>query len=141
MTTFLYTNSKIAAGNDNAVSLVSWESIVTTDGVRFIAPVVYGNALLGEEHTNTDGSFYFSGYASSKNAFGYATQDQFYYTYTTILSGAFWGYVTVEMRLFDPRNYHIYNAILKIEQLQQQTKKGQAFDQFKFNYTRLVQLS
>jgi len=87
---------------------------VTTDGVRFIAPVVYGNGLLGEEHTNTDGSFYYSGYASAKPVFGYLTQDQFYY---------------------------IYNTILKLEQLQQQTKKGQAFDQFKLSYTRLAFLS
>jgi hypothetical protein len=137
----MYPNSKIAAGYNNTGGLAAWESLTPSGDIPFIAPVVFGSFLFGQEHTNTDGTFFYGGYSSSKPLFGYVTQRQGFYIYNTILSGNWSGPVTAEMRTVDPDTYNIYNCILKVEQYQSQTKKGRAFEGFKLSYTRLVFIS
>jgi hypothetical protein len=139
--TYRYINSKIAPGYNNSGGLQTWEAITPAGSIPFIAPVVYGSYLLGKEQVNTDGTYYYSGFASTKPVFGYVTQEQFYYIYHTLNSDSFWSKVTAELRFINPSVYGIFNTILKIEQLQSQTKKGMAFDQFKVTYTRLDQIA
>lgn len=134
---YQYPNSKVAPGYDNSVGLVAWESIRPTGDIPFIAPVVFGSFLLGQEHTTTIGTFYYGGYPSAKPFFGYVTENQAYYVYHTILGDNWSGPATVEFRVINPSVYSIYNTILKIEQLPNQQRKGRAWGQFKISYNRL----
>lgn len=137
----IYVNSKIATGHNNSMGLTAWENLTPTGDIPFIAPVVYGSFVLGQEHVNTDGSFYYSGFSMAKPVFGYVTQKQAFYIYNTINGGNWWGFCTAELRTIDPDTYHIYNTILKVEQFANQDKKSRAFSQFKLTYTRLDLIS
>jgi len=139
---YQYVNSEIAAGYNNAAGLLTWESIVPPGDIPFLAPVIYGSFMLGQEKTNTDGSFYYAGFSSAKPVWGYVTEKQFYYIFHTINSDKYWSFVTAKFRQEDPSVWHVYNAILKIEQLPNQGKQmAPAFKTFTLSYTRLVQLS
>jgi hypothetical protein len=136
-----YPLAKIVAGYNNADNLVAWESIIPTGDQAFFSPVVFATFDPGQEHTNTDGTPYFGGYAKAEPGWTALTQAQAYYIFHTICGDKYWAYATVQFREFDPDTWHIYNSLIRLKKLPEQKKVNRAFSQFGLFYTRLELLT
>lgn len=138
MTSYFYANSEIALGYDNTAGLAPWESLVPGGSpIKFFAPVVYGSYDPGEEHTNTDGTPYFGGFALVAPVWGVVTQWQAYYCYHTICNDVYWAKATVKFRAIDPDTWSVYNTLIRMKKLKDQQKQSMAFPSFAVSYTRL----
>src|SRR6185369_3410400 len=135
---YMYELSKIATGYNNTAGLAPWESLRPTGDERFFAPIVYGTLDPGQEHDNTDGTPYFSGYGKVAPGWSALTQAQAYYIFHTICGDRYWAYATAQFRAWNPDSWEIYNTLIRLKKLSDQKKRSMAFEGFGLFYTRLV---
>lgn len=138
MAIYIYPNNQIAAGNNNTGGLVAWESITPTSDKPFLAPVLFGKLVGGETAIRADGSVYKRGYPVVFGEFGAITQAQVFYLYNTFCGGGYSGPITAKLRLLDPNTYVSINATLVLPDLNSQKKVGLGYQNFKFQYARVV---
>jgi hypothetical protein len=130
---------KIAAGYNNAGSLVNIETIVPTGDSAFWPPEGYGGYRPGESVVRADGTEYVAGFASTVWHFKRLTRAQYSYLQSTYCGGGWSGKVTIATRI-GATSYANYNAILWLPKPADANRTFIRWIDIDLRFTRMVAL-
>jgi hypothetical protein len=135
-----YYSHSIAAGYNVALlSLVNIESIKPTSDKYFIYPLASPLYDPGTYRIRGDGSVYVAGFPAIDWQFTGMTKAQYEYARTTWCNGGFSGQVTIYTRP-GTTAYARYNAVLILPKPTDMKWAGDAFEDVKWKFRRLVAL-
>lgn len=136
----IFTEFSLAAGWNNAGSLVRIESITPSGDRSFVAPDGWSQFDLGVEKLRFDRLSTIVGFPATAWVWGGLTRKQYAYLVSTYSLGgvSYRGKVTVRTIKADGQTYANYNAIIDIPKLSTETRRGGAYENVKVNFLGLV---
>jgi hypothetical protein len=126
---------RIAPGWNNASLLKNWTAYQGTDGVNFLPPSDRNGYTDGVERRLPTGGIWMAGFPISRLTFPWVSDGQIKYLYTTMLSNAESGNVTVSIHTplsvgaTDTSNYNAAMN-LRLDQLRNLTRKSNGYELF-----------
>jgi hypothetical protein len=130
---------KIAAGHNNAGSLVNIESITPSGDRHFFPPEGFNNFNPGQANIRGDGLIGRSGSPSCFWVFSAMTRKQVAYLRTTYCNGGYSGFVTIATRP-DTIAYANYNAVMILPDPDATNRHFLGYEDYRIQFTQLVAL-
>lgn len=130
----------IAAGHNQAASLINFERIQPTGEPYFLAPQNFGHFDPGAIRIRGNGTIYLAGFGSTSWIIEAITKGQFRYLMETYGGNSYSGLVTIKTRTDDPDVYANYNAVMRLPKLEEMRKVTSGFADCRIRFHRLVAL-
>lgn len=130
---------KIAAGHNNAGSLVNIGLIVPSSHIAFIEPIARPNWNPGIQRIRLDVITYSAGFISQKWVMGILTFQQYDYLLSTYCGGGQSGHVTIRTR-YRNHAYANYNATLHVPTPDELQSTGQGYQIVPLTFRKIIAL-